>query len=172
MFCYQCEQTFRGTGCVDNGVCGKDPVTADLQDVLIHGLKSVAMYADRANKLGATDPEVDHWALTALFATGTNVNFDPANIEALIWRGAAVRDRARTLYESACAAAGQLPAVLAGPARFEPAATRDGLLQQAAGISTPRRVETLGEEVTGLQELVLYGLKGVDRKSTRLNSSH
>jgi hydroxylamine reductase len=160
MFCYQCEQTFRGTGCVDDGVCGKDPVTADLQDVLIHGLKGVAKYADRANKLGATDPDVDHWGLTALFATGTNVNFDPANIEALIHRGAAVRDRARNLYESACAAAGRIPVELTGSARFEPAATRDGLLQQAAEISMPRRFATLGEEVTGLQELVLYGLKG------------
>lgn len=160
MFCYQCEQTFRGIGCVDDGVCGKDPVTADLQDVLIHGLKGVAMYADRANKLGATDPDVDHWSLTALFATGTNVNFDPANIEALIRRGAAVRDRARNLYESACTAAGHIPMVLTGSARFEPAATRYGLLQQAAEISMPRRFATLGEEVTGLQELVLYGLKG------------
>ena len=24
MFCNQCEQTFRGTGCTDVGVCGKD----------------------------------------------------------------------------------------------------------------------------------------------------
>jgi hydroxylamine reductase len=160
VFCYQCEQTFRGTGCVDNGVCGKDPVTADLQDLLIHGLKGVAMYADRAYRLGAADAEVNQWALTALFATGTNVNFDASNIEALIRRGAAVRDRARALYENACAAAGQAPAVLAGPAQFEPAATRDELLLQAYQIATPRRFVTLGEEVAGLQELVLYGLKG------------
>lgn len=149
MFCYQCEQTFRGTGCVDDGVCGKDPVTADLQDLLIHGLKGVAMYADRAKKFGVSDPEVNRWALTALFATGTNVNFDPTNIEALIRRGAAVRDRARTLYESACAAAGQIPEVC------------DGLPGQAAGIAIPDRYVTLGEDVAGLQELVIYGLKGL-----------
>ena len=160
MFCYQCEQTFRGTGCVDNGVCGKDPVTADLQDLLIYGLKGVAMYADRAFRLGAADAEVNEWALTALFATGTNVNFDAANIEAQIRRGAAVRDRVRALYENACAAVGETPAVLAGPAQFEPAATRDELLLQAYQIATPRRFATIGEEVAGLQELVLYGLKG------------
>ncbi len=34
MFCYQCEQTARGIGCTKAGVCGKDGVTADLQDVL------------------------------------------------------------------------------------------------------------------------------------------
>jgi hydroxylamine reductase len=160
MFCYQCEQTFRGTGCVDDGVCGKDAVTSDLQDLLLHGLKGVAMYAAAAKRLGAADAQVNEWALTALFATGTNVNFDAANIEALIRRGTAVRDRARTLYLKACFAAAQTPAVLNGPAQFEPAGTRNGLLEQAAQILTPRRFVALGEDVTGLQELVLYGLKG------------
>jgi hydroxylamine reductase len=118
------------------------------------------MYADRAYRLGATDAEVNQWALTALFATGTNVNFDASNIETLIRRGAAVRDRARALYENACAAAAQTPAVLDGPAQFEPAATRDELLLQACQIATPLRYVALGEDVAGLQELVLYGLKG------------
>ncbi len=36
MFCYQCEQTARGTGCVTRGVCGKSPEASDLQDVLLH----------------------------------------------------------------------------------------------------------------------------------------
>jgi hydroxylamine reductase len=160
MFCYQCEQTFRGTGCVDNGVCGKDPVTSDLQDLLIHGLKGVAMYASRAGRLGASDPEVDQWALTALFATGTNVNFDAADIEKLIRRGAAVRESARALYESACLAAGRAPESLNGPARFEPAGALEGLLEQAATVAAPRRFVALGEETIGLQELVVYGLKG------------
>ena len=160
MFCYQCEQTFRGTGCVDNGVCGKDPATADLQDLLIHGLKGVALYASRARRLGVTDAAVDRWALTALFATGTNVNFDAANIEALIRQGAQVRDRARALYQEACRAAGQAPETLSGPAQFEPAATRDELLLQAFQLATPKRMVALGEDLTGLQELVTFGLKG------------
>jgi hydroxylamine reductase len=160
MFCYQCEQTFRGTGCVDNGVCGKDPVTADLQDLLIHGLKGVAAYASRAGKLGAADPEVNRWALTALFATGANVNFDAADIERLIRRGAEVRDSARALYENACRAAGRAPEHVNGAAGFAPASTLDGLLEQAAQIAAPRRFVSLGEEITGLQELTIYGLKG------------
>jgi hydroxylamine reductase len=160
MFCYQCEQTFRGTGCVDNGVCGKDAETAALQDLLIHGLKGVAMYADRAAKLGAADAEVNQWALTALFATGTNVNFDAADIEAKVRRGAAIRDRARKIYQSACAAAGKVSEALSGPALFEPAAGREGLLLQAYQVATPQRFTTIGEETAGLQELVIYGLKG------------
>jgi hydroxylamine reductase len=160
MFCYQCEQTYRETGCVDTGVCGKDAVTADLQDLLIHGLKGVAIYADRAQRLGATDPVVNEWALTALFATGTNVNFDASDIEALVRRGGEVRDRARALYESACAASGESAAAFNGAAGFKPASTREGLLQQAEEIATPLRDVTLGEDVAGLEELVLYGLKG------------
>lgn len=36
MFCYPCEQTSRGTGCVKVGICGKSPEVADLQDVLMY----------------------------------------------------------------------------------------------------------------------------------------
>ena len=35
MFCFQCQQTAGGTGCVRTGVCGKQPHTAQLQDALI-----------------------------------------------------------------------------------------------------------------------------------------
>ena len=160
MFCYQCEQTFRGTGCVDDGVCGKDAATADLQDLLIYGLKGVAMYAYRSALLGATDAEVNQWALTALFATGTNVNFDASDIEAKVRRGAAIRDRASEMYRNACAAAGKAPEVLSGAAGFEPGSSREDLLLQACRIATPQRFATLGQETAGLQELVIYGLKG------------
>lgn len=34
MFCFQCEQTAKGTGCTVNGVCGKRADTANLQDKL------------------------------------------------------------------------------------------------------------------------------------------
>ncbi|MGC8988927.1 MAG: hydroxylamine reductase, partial [Verrucomicrobiia bacterium] len=58
MFCYQCEQTAKGTGCTDIGVCGKDEVTADLQDLLLHAAKGISQYAHRARALGSVDPEV------------------------------------------------------------------------------------------------------------------
>lgn len=53
MFCYQCEQTAGGTGCTAHGVCGKDPETAALQDLLIHVAEGVSQYAHRARQLGA-----------------------------------------------------------------------------------------------------------------------
>ena len=53
MFCYQCEQTAKGTGCTVSGVCGKAPETAALQDLVVHLVKGIARYAHRARKLGA-----------------------------------------------------------------------------------------------------------------------
>jgi len=53
MFCYQCEQTSKGQGCDRTGVCGKDPETAALQDLLIYAIKGISQYAHRARGLGA-----------------------------------------------------------------------------------------------------------------------
>ena len=66
MFCYQCEQTSRGTGCTSYGVCGKDPETAALQDLLNETAKGVSQYAHRARALGAADHEADVFVMEAL----------------------------------------------------------------------------------------------------------
>ena len=58
MFCYQCEQTKQGQGCQVLGVCGKDENSASLQDLLIHALKGISQYAHRAAQLGARNPEM------------------------------------------------------------------------------------------------------------------
>ena len=160
MFCYQCEQTNKGTGCTVQGVCGKDARTAALQDLLVHALKSIAMYAHRARALGAKDAEVDAFVPTALFATVTNVNFDPERVGAVVSEAARLRDRARTVYEQAARKAGKKPEVLSGPAVWEPAGDLDGLIRQGEAVTVTRRRESLGPDVTGLQELITYGLKG------------
>ncbi len=56
MFCYQCEQTAKGKGCDQLGVCGKDATTATLQDLLVYATKGISMYAHRAAQLGARTP--------------------------------------------------------------------------------------------------------------------
>jgi hydroxylamine reductase len=160
MFCYQCEQTTKGTGCVTTGACGKDPITAALQDLLLYQTKGVSMYAHRAARLGARDRDVDVFTIEALFSTVTNVNFDPESLKAIIHRAASVRDAARKLYEDACAKSGKKPETLGGPAALRPAADVDGLVAQGLGISILERSVKLGADVTGLQELVTYGLKG------------
>ena len=160
MFCYQCEQTARGTGCTTIGVCGKNDETATLQDLLIHASKGIAMYAHRAGQLGARDPDVDGFLLDALFTTVTNVNFDPERLTGLLAEAARIRDQARALYEKACADAGQAPEPLTGPAAWEPATDRAGLLAQGRQVAITQRINALGADVAGLQELLTYGLKG------------
>ena len=160
MFCYQCEQTAQGTGCTKRGVCGKDPQTAALQDLLLHATKGLSMYAHRARALGAKDTEIDVFTCEALFSTVTNVNFDPSRLQRLILKAAEMRDRAKVLYENACKQAGREPEPLDGPAAWTPAGDLDGLVAQGQEVGITKRKETLGDDVTGLQELLTYGLKG------------
>ena len=44
MFCFQCQETARNTGCTVKGVCGKPEETADLQDLLIYVCKGISVY--------------------------------------------------------------------------------------------------------------------------------
>lgn len=76
MFCYQCEQTAGGIGCVKTGVCGKNPDIQSLQDILLFGLKGIAAYAFHARELGGVDTSVDEFMHEALFKTVTNVSFN------------------------------------------------------------------------------------------------
>lgn len=160
MFCYQCEQTSKGTGCTDFATCGKDEASAILQDLLIHAAKGIAQYHHRARALGASDPAIDRFLLEALFATVTNVNFDPARLEQTLRRAAEVRDQARRLYEGALAQAGQPAEQFNGPSTWVPAATRDGLVKQGELISVLSRRDQFGPDLAGLQELLVYGIKG------------
>ncbi len=160
MFCYQCEQTAKGTGCTAHGVCGKDPETAALQDLLVHSVKGLSVYAHRARQLGATDREINVFTVQALFATLTNVNFDAEALRRMVLRAARLRDKARALYEGACKKAGKRPEKLGGPAAFAPAEDMDELIRQGQAATVQNRIAALGEDVAGLQELILYGLKG------------
>jgi len=160
MFCYQCEQTAKGTGCTQHGVCGKDPRVAALQDVLVHVVKGIAMYARRAGALGASDGEINSFAAEAMFATLTNVNFDAEAIHAFIEKAVALREKAKRLYEGACEKQGTTPEALAGPAAWTPPQDMDELVARAAEVGIAARRERLGADVTGLQELIVYSVKG------------
>jgi hydroxylamine reductase len=161
MFCYQCEQTSKGEGCKIIGVCGKDETTATLQDLLLEAVKGIAMYAHRAGKLGAADPEVDAFTIRAVFSTLTNVNFDPERLVELIREAARMKETARHLYESAAIKAGVVPAELGCPAAWKPADTLEELLAQGQMVSVPAHILAEPPEVGNLKELVLYGIKGV-----------
>lgn len=164
MFCYQCEQTAKGAGCTAHGVCGKDPETSALQDLLVYGVKAVSMFADRARQLGARDREIDVFVIQALFATVTNVNFDPPKIADMVRQAAKMRDKAKALYEQAAAKAGKVVdhgSTLQEAAAWKPAEGLDAMINQGEAVSIQRRIDKLGADVTGLQELLTYGLKGL-----------
>ncbi len=160
MFCYQCEQTAGGTGCTRMGVCGKDAETADLQDLLIQVSKAVSMYAHRARELGGKDDAVDRFVIEALFSTVTNVNFDPERLEELIKKGAEVIVAAKNLYIKACADQGKTPETIAALDNWQVPGERTAMLEEAAKVSLAKKQEELGPDVSGLQELITYGLKG------------
>jgi hydroxylamine reductase len=160
MFCFQCEQTGRGTGCTIQGVCGKDRRTAVLQDLLIYAVKGISMYADRARRLGASDREVDIFTIEALFSTVTNVDFDPERLHGLLLKAAEIMGKAKDIYHAACVKAGEMPEELAGQAAWSPADGLDALVEQAKIASVLGRREHFGEDIASLQEIITYGLKG------------
>lgn len=161
MFCYQCEQTAKGTGCTAAGVCGKDEQTAVLQDLVVHAAKGISMYAHRASQLGKQDRAIGRFVIDALFTTITNVNFDPERLKKLLDQAYEIKEKAAALYQEACRAKSITPEELDGPAQWKPAADMKGLEEQGRDASLEHRAKESGADVAGLQELIMYGLKGM-----------
>ncbi|MDU2064872.1 MAG: hydroxylamine reductase [Sporomusaceae bacterium] len=157
MFCYQCEQTAQGKGCESFGVCGKNPETAGLQDVLLYGAQAIAVYAHAARKLGVVDHEIDLFVVHALFTTVTNVNFDPLRLQGLLQEAYRLKEKAKALYEDACAKAGVNQDKLAAAANF----TYDSTLAGDTVAYIADRTKNFGADVSGLMEMIFSGLKGV-----------
>ncbi len=83
MFCYQCSQTAKGTGCTASGVCGKVPTVARLQDNLLYAIKGISAYDYHARELGYSDSEVSAFLARGFYSTLTNVSFDAGHFVAL-----------------------------------------------------------------------------------------
>lgn len=82
MFCFQCEQTAKGTGCTIQGVCGKQAQTADYQDNITGMLVTLALALE--GKAQEDDAAMHTLALEGLFMTITNVNFSDKVINAQV----------------------------------------------------------------------------------------
>ena len=160
MFCYQCEQAAKGEGCSTMGVCGKSPQTAALQDLLVHAAKGIAQYAHRAREAGKRDREIDVFVIEALFATVTNVDFDPARLEQMLRKAYALKERAHELCHGACEGPSENCIKPGSPAKWVPAGTLEGLVAQGMTVSILARGMEHGPDINGLLELYTYGLKG------------
>ena len=161
MFCNQCEQAANGVGCNISGVCGKKPDVAALQDLLLYGLKGLAIYASKARELGVKDAGLDSFVIEALFTTVTNVDFDPARIEGFVNKCYELKVKAKALYESAYKAknGSEAPQITAGPAAWVPATDQPGLVKQGEehGINT----QHVNEDIRSVIEILIFGLKGM-----------
>ncbi len=161
MFCYQCEQTAKGSGCTAFGNCGKDPQTAALQDLLVYALKDISRYAHRARQLGLVDESVNIFTAKALFSTLTNVDFDPVRFQVLLKEAASIREKAESLYEKACEQAAKKPEQFTCDVQWwNDLDDLDGLVGKGQFVGIPDKIDKLGPDVAGLQELIVYGLKG------------
>jgi hydroxylamine reductase len=155
MFCYQCEQTAKGEGCTKVGVCGKQPETAALQDLLIFALKGLGQMAAAGRKKSILDMETGRFMAEAMFSTLTNVNFDSERIAELIQKTAGLRDNLKSRVEKAGREAPDTNA-----ARFEPASNLDGMIAQGVehGILAEKDPDP---DIESLKQTLILGLKGV-----------
>jgi len=160
-FCFQCEQTFQGTGCTEMGMCGKDQESSVLQDLIGYACKGLAQYAHRARQFGIVDADIDQFMVEAMFTTLTNVNFDPESLGGYVDTVVESRDKLKGLYEEAARAAGQEIWTAAGPATFAPAEDLEDLTAQGEAIGLLKRRDQENEDIFSLRELTFYGLKGL-----------
>lgn len=152
MFCFQCQEAAKGTGCTIKGVCGKDDETANRMDLLLFVTKGVSVVATRLRNAGIeVSAHVDHFVVDALFSTITNANFDIESITKRIVNGLQLRDQ---LKEEAGRHGIQLPVIdelvwKGDESSFEGKALTVGVLREA------------NPDIRSLKELIIYGLKGM-----------
>ncbi|EFN59446.1 hypothetical protein CHLNCDRAFT_29581 [Chlorella variabilis] len=175
MFCYQCEQTSKGTGCTTVGVCGKTPEMAFLQDLLTYSLKGLGCWADFARQQGVEVPRKVYSLLNAAtFATLTNVNFHDARFKEYISTCQSLREGLeKSLRDKGIDASPPAPVnlpwfdLLAHPAAWKlnqsylAAASMDQLTQLGKMTSLEHRRHVVDPTLLGLHEMITYGLRGL-----------
>lgn len=93
MFCFQCQETAKGTGCTIAGVCGKTAHTSGKLDLLLFLTRGISVLSTslREHKIHVPE-EVDIFVCDALFTSITNANFDEEAIISKIKNGIAWRE--------------------------------------------------------------------------------
>jgi len=153
MFCYQCQEASKGTGCTVRGVCGKTDDLANMQDLLMYVLKGISIYSTKAREHGVENSEVNKFVVNGLFMTITNANFDKARFIETITKALELREVIKAeLANAGGVIEGKIPecATWTGtPEEFEIKSMSVGVLK------------TENEDVRSLRELVIYGIKGI-----------
>jgi len=153
MFCFQCQETAKNTGCTVRGVCGKPEETANLQDLLIYVCKGISVYGEKLKKKGIVDKSAARFVREALFTTITNVAWDDDVIISRIQEGLEVRDAVKEKVGADIA--GALPDCATW-------ASDDKEEIVAKAVSDEVRVTAAqNEDVRSLRELLIIGCKGI-----------
>ncbi len=150
MFCYQCQETAKGTGCTLRGVCGKLPETSARMDLLLYVTRGVAILNDLLRSRGEARRDASHQVIDALFTTITNANFDNDSLDGFIRRAFQMK---RELIAKCNALGIEVPDM--------PEVTIEGEPEDYARLESVTGVlaET-DPDKRGLKQLAIYGAKG------------
>ncbi len=152
MFCFQCQETAKGTGCTIQGVCGKKADTSRWQDLLLSVVRGIGTIADSLRQAGVkTGQEVGDYIVDSLFVTITNANFDDQAILNKVDKGVQIK---RELLDLAVKNNVSLPdyqEVKWGGEKsdYEAEGNRESILRNE------------NEDLRSLKELTVLGLKGM-----------
>lgn len=152
MFCFQCQETAKGTGCTIQGVCGKKATTSRWQDLLLSVTRGIATIANALRGAGvATDERVGDYMVEALFITITNANFDDQAILGKVDEGVALKKELLALAAANNVALPDYQEVKWGGEKtdYEAEGSREGVLRND------------DEDLRSLKELTVLGLKGM-----------
>lgn len=147
MFCYQCQETAKGTGCTLRGVCGKTSEVANLQDLLLFVVRGIAVYNQKLRWEKRPSDEADRFIFDALFITITNANFDKKAIIRKIKEGLKLKSKLA-----------QKVTIEHAPDECTWNGNEDEFEEKAQSVGVLR---TSDEDIRSLKELVHYGLKGM-----------
>ncbi|KPI55528.1 hydroxylamine reductase [Clostridioides difficile] len=148
MFCYQCQETAKGTGCKIRGVCGKSEEVAKLQDLLVYVTKNIAEIVVKGKIDVNSINEINHQVIKSLFITITNANFDDNAIEKQIYKMIDLRTELNKQVSDI---------ILDNKINFE-INDRVSMLEQASKVGI---LSTENEDIRSLRELITYGIKGM-----------
>ncbi|WP_339007757.1 hydroxylamine reductase [Fusobacterium animalis] len=162
MFCYQCQETAKGTGCTTLGVCGKTSETSGLQDLLLYTEKGVAAYSTIFRKEGKAKEliknKVNRYLINSLFITITNANFDDTAILDEIKAGLKLREELKALATDEEKKKAENYGADLVNWYYE---SDEDLIKFSENQSVVGVLRTENEDVRSLRELVMYGLKGM-----------
>ena len=152
MFCFQCQESAKGTGCTLKGVCGKNDTTARAMDLLLFTVRGISIVATELRKNGKQPcDKLNTFVTDALFSTITNANFDDDSIYTRVDEGFIKRNK---LIGQALEMGISLPEI----DELKWNGTREQYDEKAAKVGVMREAN---EDIRSLKELIVYGLKGM-----------